>query len=75
MSEIDNAKVDEFILASLPATYSAMCAGAIRMGGNWDRPIDLRLQALRKRGLIEFKRKGRLTIWSTTPNTNLGEQG
>ena len=64
-SEIE--QVDAFILASLPNTYGRLVARATAQGRpEWERPIDRRLQALRKKGVISFARVGRQSIWNTT---------
>lgn len=60
MSKPSNAEVDAHILASLPATFMQL---HLAKGDEWYRPVDSRLQALRRRGLIACRREGRNTIW------------
>ena len=62
---MDNAKVDEFILAQLPRTFMSLHMRADQhFGVETYRKVDARLQSLRKRGLITFDRiKGEGTVW------------
>ena len=52
-----NPRVDAFILANLPATFTELhkCA-TDHFGEDMYRKIDARLQSLRKKGLIRFTR-------------------
>jgi DNA-binding transcriptional regulator PaaX len=56
-----NQEVEAFILANLPATFGSLVRKA---ADDMDRPIDMGLQRLRRRGVISFVREGRSTIWS-----------
>jgi hypothetical protein len=60
VSKPTNAEVDAHILASLPATFMQL---HMAKGDGWYRPVDSRLQALRRRGLITYRREGRNVIW------------
>lgn len=60
MDKPNNADVDAHILANLPATFAQLHGPK---GEAWYRPVDSRLQALRRKGLITFIREGRNVIW------------
>lgn len=56
-----NDAIEAEVIKRLPATYGQLCAA---LGTKEDRKIDAALQRLKRRGKIEFERRGRLTIWS-----------
>jgi hypothetical protein len=59
----ENERVDAYILANLPASFQTLWTRAESAGEDWYRPIDRRLQALRKRGLIRFERNAGKIVW------------
>ena len=60
----DNGAIDAFILGNLPETFGALHRKATQhFGFDTYRKVDQRLQSLRKRGLIAFRRDGRGIIW------------
>lgn len=61
MSKPENREVDKYILENLPSTFGELSG---KRGAEWYRPIDRRLQFLRKKGIISFHREGRKAIWS-----------
>ena len=63
MKDDSNASVDAFILANLPSTFGSLFRRAEARGCDWYRPIDRRLQALRKKGLIVVTREGGKSVW------------
>ena len=69
---MNNAKVDEFILARLPATFMSLYLRADdHFGVETYRKVDARLQSLRKRGLITFDRiKGEGAVWRIATSGN-----
>lgn len=60
-----NARADAFIWANLPATFAELHERATdHFGEQMYRKIDARLQALRKKGLIQFTRvPGKGPVW------------
>ncbi len=70
MSGVDNSAIDRYILSSVPATFMELHVRAEQyFGQEMYRPIDRRLQSLRKRGLIASTRvKERGVVWDKSPN-------
>ena len=61
-------KIEDFIMARLPATYGRLCAELCKSEGDYAwRMIDRGLQRLRKRGAISFVRTGNKITWSPLP--------
>jgi hypothetical protein len=63
MKDDSNASVDAFILSNLPSTFGSLYRRAEQHGCDWYRPIDRRLQALRKKGVIVTVRENGKYIW------------
>lgn len=63
MKDDSNASVDAFILANLPNTFGNLWRRAEGKGCDWYRPIDRRLQALRKKGVVVVARENGKSIW------------
>ena len=64
MTERDdlNARLEERVFSGEPFTFLSLHAGLDAA----HRPADRLIQKLRRKGLIEFNRKGRGAIWTLT---------
>ncbi len=62
-----DSRLEARMLSGEPFTYKEL-KGEFTNDDDHYRIVDLAIQRLRRRGLITYRREGRLVIWAATPN-------